>query len=60
MMEEFEYRSLFKQLNEEQRLIFDDVMHRNQLYLDIYIYLFIIGGVTTSKTFKSRIIMIIQ
>jgi hypothetical protein len=27
-MEEFEYRSLLEQLNEEQRLIFDDVMHR--------------------------------
>jgi hypothetical protein len=26
-MEEFEYCSLFNQLNEEQRLIFDDVMH---------------------------------
>jgi hypothetical protein len=28
MMEEFEYHNLFKQLNEEPRLIFDDVMHR--------------------------------
>jgi hypothetical protein len=28
MMEEFEYRNLFKQLNEEQRLIFYDVMHK--------------------------------
>jgi len=28
MMEEFDYHGLFKQLNEEQRLIFDDVMHR--------------------------------
>jgi hypothetical protein len=27
MMEEFEYCSLLQQLNEEQRLIFDDVMH---------------------------------
>jgi hypothetical protein len=27
MMEEFEYHSLLKQLNEKQRLIFDDVMH---------------------------------
>jgi len=31
MMEEFEYCGLLKQLNEEQRLIFDDVMHRKQL-----------------------------
>jgi hypothetical protein len=28
MMEEFEYLGLLRQLNEEQRLIFDDVMHR--------------------------------
>jgi hypothetical protein len=28
MMEKFEYRSLFRQLNEEQRLIFNDIMHR--------------------------------
>jgi len=28
MMEEFEYRYLFIQLNEKRRLIFYDVMHR--------------------------------
>jgi hypothetical protein len=28
MMEEFEYCSLLKQVNEEQGLIFDDVMHK--------------------------------
>jgi hypothetical protein len=28
MMEEFEYYSLFKQLNEEQILMFYDVMHK--------------------------------
>jgi len=28
MMEEFEYCNLLRQLNEEQRLIFDDVMHK--------------------------------
>jgi hypothetical protein len=28
MMEKFEYRSSLRQLNEEKRLIFDDVMHR--------------------------------
>ncbi len=28
MMEEFEYHSLLKQLNEEKNLIFDDVMHK--------------------------------
>jgi hypothetical protein len=28
MMEKFEYHSVLNQLNEEQRLIFNDVMHR--------------------------------
>jgi cell division protein FtsL len=58
-MQEFEYCSLFKQLHEERKLIFDDVIHRNQLYLNILICLFLIGGDIISKTFKSRIIMII-
>jgi hypothetical protein len=40
MMEEFEYCSLLKQLNEEQKLIFDDVMHRKKLYYDTLICLF--------------------
>jgi hypothetical protein len=31
MMEEYEYHSLLKQLNEKQRLIFDDVMHRKSI-----------------------------
>ncbi len=31
MMENFEYCGLLIQPNEEQRLIFDDVMHRKQL-----------------------------
>jgi hypothetical protein len=28
MMEEFEYLNLFRQLDEEKRLIFDDIMHK--------------------------------
>jgi len=31
MMEEFEYLGLLTQLNEEQRLTFDDVIHTKQL-----------------------------
>jgi hypothetical protein len=45
MTEEFEYHSLLIQLNEEQRLIFDDVMHRKQLYLDTLICLFLTRGI---------------
>ncbi len=48
-MEEFEYFSLFRQLNEEQRLIFNDVMHRKQLYYDTLICLFLIGGAELVK-----------
>jgi hypothetical protein len=64
-MKEFEYCSLLKQLNEEQRLIFDDVMHRKQLYPDTPICLFLTRGVGTSKniyikTYNLRIITIIK
>jgi hypothetical protein len=31
MMEEFEYHGLLRQLNEEQKVIFNDVMHKKQL-----------------------------
>jgi hypothetical protein len=31
IMETFEYHGLLRQLNGEQRLIFEDVMHRKQL-----------------------------
>jgi hypothetical protein len=44
MMEEFEYCSLLIQLNEEQRLIFDDVMRKKQLYHDTPICLLFYKG----------------
>jgi hypothetical protein len=56
-MENFQYRSLLGQLNEEQILIFDDVMHKKQLYLDTPIWLFLIGGVKTGKTFTMKLII---
>jgi len=59
-MEEFEYHSFFRQLNEERKLIFDDVMHKNQLYLNILICLFLTWGVAIVKTINSRITMILQ
>jgi hypothetical protein len=33
MMEEFEYCSSLRQLNEEKILIFDDVMHKKMIVL---------------------------
>ncbi len=55
-MEEFEYRNFFIQLNEEQRLIFDDVMHRKKLNLDILICLFFVGDARGDKTFTLKLI----
>jgi hypothetical protein len=57
MMEKFEYRNLFRQLNEEQRLIFDDVMHKTQLYLDTTICLFLTRGVGIGKNFTLKLII---
>ncbi len=57
MMEEFEYCSLLKQLNEKQGLKFDDVMHRKQLYHGTLICLFLSRGAGTSKTFRLKIII---
>jgi hypothetical protein len=54
MMEEFEYHSLLRQLNEEQRLIFDDVMHKKQLYPNTPICLFFTGCVGIGKFFTSK------
>ncbi len=57
MMENFEYRILLRQLNEEQRLIFEDVMHRKKLYLYPLIHLFLTRGAGTSKTFTLKLII---
>ncbi len=57
MMEEFEYCSLFRQLNEEQILIFDDVMHRKQLYPNTLIFLFLIKSVGINKIFTLKLII---
>jgi len=56
MMEEFEYRNLLKQLNEEQKLIFNDVMHRKLLHPDTLICLFFTWGVGTNKNFTLKLI----
>jgi hypothetical protein len=57
MIEKLEYHFLLRQLNEEQKLIFDDVMHRKQLYFVTLICLFFIGGAGTSKTFTLKLII---
>jgi hypothetical protein len=44
-------------LNEEQRLIFDDIMPRKQMYLDLAICLFLTKGVRIGKTFALKFII---
>jgi len=57
MMEEFEYHSSFIQLNEEQRLIFNDVMQKKKLYPNTLICLFLTRGVGIGKTFTLELII---
>ncbi len=56
-MKKFEYCNLRKQLNEEGRLIFDDIIHRKQLYPDTPICLSLKESVGTSKTFTLNFII---
>ncbi len=44
-------------MNEEQRLIFDDIMSRKQMYLDPTICLFLTKGVRIGKTFALKLII---
>ncbi len=55
-MEKFEYCGLLRQLNEEQRLIYD-VMHRNQFEHDTPICLFLIGDAGIGKKFTLKFII---
>jgi len=54
IMEIFEYCSLLRQVNEEQKSIFDDIMHRNQLYPDTSICLFFYKGCWHWKNFYNE------
>jgi hypothetical protein len=56
MMENFEYCSLLRQLNEEKIFTFDDIMHKKQLYLDTFICLFLTRGVGIGITFTLKFI----
>jgi hypothetical protein len=50
MMEEYQYQSYIIQLNEEKILIFDDIMHRKQMYLDSWFVYFWQGVLEQVKT----------
>jgi hypothetical protein len=52
-MEKVEYCNLIKKLNEQWKLIFDDIMHRKQMCLDSSSCLFFIGDVAIGKTFTN-------
>jgi hypothetical protein len=57
MMEEFEYSNLITQSNEEQKLIFDDIMYRKKSYLNSSICLFFMKGVGIGKKFTMKLII---
>jgi hypothetical protein len=56
-MDELECRSMLKQLNEEQILIFEYIMYRKQMYLNIPIHIFLTGGVGIGKRFTLKLII---
>ncbi len=53
-MKKIEYYSLLKQLNDEYKLIFDDVMHRKQLYPNTPICLLLQEVLELVKTFTLK------
>jgi hypothetical protein len=57
IMDELKYWSMLIQLNEEQRLIFDDIMYRKQVYHNIPIHIFLIKGVGIGKNFILKLII---
>ncbi len=57
IMDELECRSMLKQLNEEQILIFEYIMYRKQMYLNIPIHIFLTGGVGIGKRFTLKLII---
>jgi len=57
IMDELEYWSMFRQLNKEQRLIFDNIMYRKHMYFNITIHVFLTRGARTSKTFTLKLII---
>jgi hypothetical protein len=56
-MDELKYWSMLRQLNEEQRLIFDDIMYRKQMFHNIPVHIFLIGGVGIGKNFTLKLII---
>jgi hypothetical protein len=57
MIKKLEYHSVHRHFNEEKILIFDDAMHREQLYFDTPICLFLTRGVGTNKTSTLKLII---
>jgi hypothetical protein len=49
MMNLFEYYNVIKQLNDEKRLIFDDIMYRKKSYPNSPICFLFTRGARTSK-----------
>ncbi len=54
-MDESKHQS--RQLNEEQRLIFDDIMYRKQKYPNILIHIFLTRSAQIGKTFTLKLMI---
>jgi hypothetical protein len=57
IMDESKYQNMFKQLNEEQKLMFDNIMYRKKMYSNISIHIFLTRGVGIGKTFTLKLII---
>jgi len=57
IMPTHEFHSLFLKMNNEQHLIFDDVMYRKNQNPNEPIHLFINGGVAIGKTFTLMVLI---
>ncbi len=57
IMDELEYQSMLRQSNKGQILIFDNVMYRKQMYPNIPIHIFFMGGARTSKKITLKLII---
>jgi hypothetical protein len=57
IMNELEYRNMLRQLTKEQRLIFDDIVYRKNIYHNIPIHIFFIGGARIGKSFTLKLVI---
>ncbi len=57
IMDELEYQSMLRQLNERKKLIFDDIIYKKKKYYNISIHIFLARRVINSKSFTLKSII---